>query len=171
MKTVIALAAAFAALFAVVAAPAVQARPLLAGTSGRDVQQWQKFLAMQGLMRTPLDGRFDGRTQTATAYFQRACGLRPTGVVDGTTLTVAQRVLLREIQVAQQQNTLRRQLSAPRPAPSYSVSRQEESHAGMDYDPALGSYLPHNPYSSSPNSYLDNWVNQFKNPYNTDDSK
>jgi len=61
-----------------------------------DIRQWQQFLAQQSVaLNIPspggADGYFGSKTERATVAFQRACQLKPDGIVGPQTLAEAQK--------------------------------------------------------------------------------
>jgi Putative peptidoglycan binding domain len=62
-----------------------QLRVLKQGTTGEDVQLWQRFLRAQKFVLAE-NGKFNDETVQGTVDFQRLYDLPPTGRVDNVTL-------------------------------------------------------------------------------------
>ena len=55
------------------------------GSTGNDVSEWQKFLALQGLYSGSIDGTFGDDTEAATKAYQTANGLSADGIAGAQT--------------------------------------------------------------------------------------
>lgn len=64
-------------------------RTLRLGSSGEDVERWQRFLSAEALLQGRVDGRFGAGTDAATRAFQRVHRLKEDGVVGSKTLGMA----------------------------------------------------------------------------------
>lgn len=60
------------------------------GSEGHDVKKWQRFLNDKGYNAGTVDGKFGGKTQTATIKFQNENGLVADGIVGKLTCKKAE---------------------------------------------------------------------------------